>query len=84
MQLNRRIEKLERAIGVTGECRECGGRGRGHFAMSVNGADLVPLAQPGCPSCGKGHAWKRIVLEGVSTDEKRVICALGRFAIPAV
>ncbi len=84
MQLNKRIEKLERAIGVTGECRACGGRGKGRIAMAVNGADLVPHDPPGCPACGKGHVWRRLIINGSDAEGMRTRCALARCATPHV
>ncbi len=83
MQLNRRIEKLEWAIGVTGECRVCGGRGKGRIAMAVNGEEMVPLGPPGCRACGKGRLWRRVVVNGPDAEQARVICFLERFALPA-
>ncbi len=50
--------------------------------MALDGVDLVPLAPTGCRACGKGHVWKRIVINGLDAEQARVAAFLGRGALP--
>ncbi len=63
MNLNGRIRKLERRLGVSGPCSTCGGRGRGALILidEENPPDKPPEPR-GCPECGKVSSIKRIIL----------------------
>jgi hypothetical protein len=72
MRLNKRVKKLERAIGNAGPCAVCGGQGRGRFATG--------RPRPAGARVRQGHGRRRIIIEHANPAGVRTLCALARCA----